>query len=254
MSTETWKDIAGYEGVYLVSSYGKVQSLHRGGRILAQVDGRHGYQIVHLCLRGHAKKHSVHRLVALAFIPNPLGLETVNHKDFDKTNNRIDNLEWMTSAQNNRHAYPVKVGGYRVDRELARRIFVEYYTEHEAAPTIAARYGLVESCVKHIVQRVTWTEDTVDLIHLIDAGKSSACARAQGVKRAYKEGRLLSRRGENNNLAKLKEEQVRSIRATYAAGGVSYNSLARQYKVCSDTIRQIVKRWIWAHLPEDVLS
>lgn len=118
MEKEIWKDIAGYEGLYQVSNFGRVKSLEREeyvpgfsrrrirkGRILAQTKNRGGYMLAHLSKDGTAKRVSVHRLVAKAFIPNPGGKTTVNHIDGDKTNNMSNNLEWATMSENVSHAF-----------------------------------------------------------------------------------------------------------------------------------------------------
>ena len=98
---ETWKAIAGYEGIYEVSDLGRVKSLKFGKeRILKPGGDTHGYLHVILCRDGHTKKLFVHRLVAEAFIQNPNNLATVNHKDEVKTNNTVSNLEWMSQKDN----------------------------------------------------------------------------------------------------------------------------------------------------------
>lgn len=99
---ENWKDIKGYEGLYQISNLGRVRSA-RG--ILKPQKRQHGYLGIMLYGKGgHATrgfKHcSIHRLVAEAFIPNPYGYSEVNHIDEDKTNNRADNLEWVSHQQN----------------------------------------------------------------------------------------------------------------------------------------------------------
>lgn len=95
---ELWKDIPGYEGLYQVSNLGRVKS-PKG--IKTQSDNGRGYQKVQLYKNNKCKNEYVHRLVALAFVPNPNGLPQVNHKDEDKANNFADNLEWCDNDYNN---------------------------------------------------------------------------------------------------------------------------------------------------------
>ncbi len=103
---EVWKDVV--PGRYQVSSRGRVRSLPRKGRkslrILTPAMGTYGYLLVSLRIDGRGKTQPVHRLVAKAFLPNPDQLREVNHKDGDKTNNHVSNLEWVTSAENHHHA------------------------------------------------------------------------------------------------------------------------------------------------------
>lgn len=104
MTKETWKPVKGYEGLYEVSDKGNVRSLnYRGlnGRVheLVLLDVK-GYLKVNLWKDDEMKSHSVHRLVAEAFIPNPDGKPQVNHKDEVKSNNVVENLEWATSLEN----------------------------------------------------------------------------------------------------------------------------------------------------------
>jgi hypothetical protein len=116
---EIWKDIKGYEGLYQVSNTGKVRSLDRivkgklnstrliKGKELSATDNGRGYLKVALQLDGRntRKIYKVHRLVAEAFIPNPLNKSEVNHINCIKTDNRVSNLEWNTSSENSSHAY-----------------------------------------------------------------------------------------------------------------------------------------------------
>ena len=112
MMEEIWKDIEGYEGLYQVSNLGRVRSLDRmveysdgtkrlhRGRVLKAAADKDGYDRVILSTPSGHKNRLVHRLVAQAFIPNPEHLPEVNHKDENKRNNVVSNLEWCTDKYN----------------------------------------------------------------------------------------------------------------------------------------------------------
>lgn len=110
---EEWKDIVGYEGFYQISNYGRVKSLHyhRSSKVvdkcLVPRIPKKRYPYVSLFHNDKLKHAYIHRLVAEYFIPNPENKPYVNHKDGDKTNNRVDNLEWVTPKENTLHQYRV---------------------------------------------------------------------------------------------------------------------------------------------------
>ena len=113
---EIWKDIQGYENYYQVSNLGNVKSLRRtiirkNGRpytekekILRQYEDNKGYMYVCLCFNGKIKSIKVHRPVANSFIFNENNKPQVNHIDYNKKNNRVENLEWCTNLENYIHA------------------------------------------------------------------------------------------------------------------------------------------------------
>lgn len=94
-----YKHIEGYEGHYMIDACGNVFSLKRG-KIMTPCRSNNGYMQVHLSINGNGKSHKVHRLVAKAFIPNPYNLPQINHKDENKENNVVENLEWCTQSYN----------------------------------------------------------------------------------------------------------------------------------------------------------
>lgn len=99
---EIWKDVVGYEGLYQVSNLGRIKSGYKP--IILQSGVCRGYLIVNLYKNKKGLSRKVHRLVAQAFIPNPENKPTVNHKDGNKQNNCVDNLEWATVKEQNIHA------------------------------------------------------------------------------------------------------------------------------------------------------
>lgn len=101
---ETWKDIPNYEGLYQVSNLGRIKSNYnyRKGNILTP-RLKKGYYTIGLRKDGIRKWHLVHRLVASAFILNENDYPQINHKDENKLNNRVDNLEWCTASYNNNY-------------------------------------------------------------------------------------------------------------------------------------------------------
>lgn len=113
---EIWKDIEGYEGSYQVSNLGRVKSLERmvfnplHGQIKIKETilkfGHDGFNYCQVGLQTNGRKNfKIHRLVAIAFIPNPENKREINHIDGNKDNNCIDNLEWVSSSENQIHAY-----------------------------------------------------------------------------------------------------------------------------------------------------
>ena len=112
---EEWRAIKGYEGIYEVSSDGRVRSVDRvifqgdkprniKGITMTGWNNGNGYLVVTLMKKGKRKNHYVHRLVAEHFIKNPNNLPEVNHIDYNKSNNTLSNLEWVTSRENKLHS------------------------------------------------------------------------------------------------------------------------------------------------------
>lgn len=129
MIEEVWKDIKGYEGLYQVSNMGMVKSLWRTNQyckkridnIMHTFDNGNGYKYITLRKNGCSKNHYLHRLVAEAFIPNPSNKKEINHLDFDKTNNKVSNLEWADRSDNQIHYFDGKFKSITGERYITYR-------------------------------------------------------------------------------------------------------------------------------------
>lgn len=115
---EIWRPVVGFEGTYEVSNLGKVKSVRKGNALT----GSHchgGYIHVILCRKGEKKiTRNVHRIVAEAFIPNPNNLPQINHKDENKLNNRVENLEWCSGTYNMNYGTVKEKTGHKKPVEM----------------------------------------------------------------------------------------------------------------------------------------
>ena len=136
---EEWKDVKGYEGLYKVSSKGRVQSLpreHTPGKIIKCTTGLRGYPVATLYKpSGEHKRFPVHRLVATAFIENPEGLPCVDHKNTDRTDNSVENLQWCSYYANRHNPLTFK---------KQRRSVATYFVGDELALDLAFKHGVTE--------------------------------------------------------------------------------------------------------------
>lgn len=162
--------IAGYEEHYAVSEDGVVRSLsrltphghNRKGKVLRQGNGPAGYQVVQLCIDGKATTYRVHRLVAEAFIPNPTKLPEVHHRDHDKTNNRVENLRWVTPAENMNEASAAgRLDGLSTGR--GRKLSLEQIKDirfrlhrGDTQLSIAKYFGVTRRHINHIANDKSW--------------------------------------------------------------------------------------------------
>lgn len=141
---EVWNDIEGYEGLYQVSSWGRVKN-SRTGRVLKFGYSR-GYLHVVLYKNCKYKKYSVHRLVAKTFIPNPQNKPQVNHKDEDKENNHVENLEWCTAKENNNHGTrTLRMSKTKSTPIVCIETGIEYYGVCECARQMGLNRGNISS-------------------------------------------------------------------------------------------------------------
>ena len=113
------KDVVGYEGLYAVTSCGKVWSYKKKKFLVPRANSK-GYLIVKLFKDGKVKNYRIHRLVAEAYIPNPDNLPQVDHIDNDKTHNYVNNLQWITNRDNCRKSNSKPILQYDLDGEFIR--------------------------------------------------------------------------------------------------------------------------------------
>lgn len=198
--------VKGYEGYYSVDNFGNVYSEDRiivvtvngkqqekhikGKRMIPQV-GATGYESVMLSKNGRYKMARVHRLVAEAFIPNPNNLPIINHKDENRINNSVDNLEWCDNSYNVRYNGASKRAGEKKrgrkwTEEHKNKIsdsVKEYYTCHESALK-----GKPVSRRKPVILTSVYTGDELYFDYVMAAGAFVGDTRGSNVRRAIKNG------------------------------------------------------------------
>lgn len=168
MTAEEWRDIGGYEGIAQVSSYGRVRSVSRRvrgrngvlpGRIKALRLTNSGYYQVALSKDGVQKQHLVHRLVAKAFLPTS-NLPEVNHKDEDRLNNCVDNLEWATRSSNAIHSIKKfrgsNSGTARLNEEQVLQIKEILQGDYQTLKQIGDQFGVSMHTIFKIKAGVNW--------------------------------------------------------------------------------------------------
>ena len=168
---EKWKDIKGYEGYYQISNLGRVKSLSRDvgsnrckkETIMKTSIDKDGYECMVLSKDGKQKYVRIHRLVAQAFIPNPNNLPQVNHKDENKGNNNVENLEWCTTTYNINYGGRTEKASKKVICVTTGKIFksvdeASKYYNIRGNHISACCKGKLQSCGKHPVtgEKLIW--------------------------------------------------------------------------------------------------
>jgi hypothetical protein len=168
---EKWASVEGYKGLYEVSSFGRIRSLDRvvghrhgsammRGRILSTCVNKAGYEFVSLSKDCSGKSFTVHRLVAKAFLLPESEKAEVNHKDFNKSNNRVENLEWATRSYNHTHA--MNAGRFNAMdnpscvRKLTPTMVKEIFqnrSDGESCSAIAAKYGVDRTYIYKVLKK-----------------------------------------------------------------------------------------------------
>ena len=170
MENEIWKDIPEYEGLYQISNLGRIKSFSNKGPkaknpFLSLYLGKRGYKYVVVSKNYNQKTLKIHRLIAQLFIPNPENLATVNHKNFQKDDNRVENLEWMTHRNNSLDAYNkgrfftprgTQVGNSILKENQVLEIIQKYKPKVYTKKMLAKEYCVKEGCIKSILTGKSW--------------------------------------------------------------------------------------------------
>lgn len=176
MEAEEWKELLGYEGIYLISSYGRIKSISRQvdigkgklrwyfGRDMRLSPNTKGYlQIVLVNRKGIRKTDRVHRLVAKTFIPNPDNKSFINHKDLNKKNNYYCNLEWCTHQENLEHAWRngklrkgVDIPSSKLTEEQVLQIRKQYLLKQRGVLALTREFRITRKTVANIIYYRSW--------------------------------------------------------------------------------------------------
>lgn len=221
--TEEWRPVLGFEGVYSASSEGRIRrdltrTSAKAGKIMAQRKAKDGYWMTALSRNGRSRCKFVHRVVYEAFHGKLGPGLVVNHKDGDKSNARLDNLEAMTHKQNTLHAFRIlgrRPTGEKLTIEQAREIR-ERRSQGESMRQLAERFSVTVSSVWLIVHGKNWKH----------AGGPIEPVRPVG--------QLMT-----EVVARITDDDIEHIRGRVAAGETK-SSLAREYRVSNTTIRNWV--------------
>lgn len=155
---EIWKDIRGYEGLYQISSLGNIKSYpkkyqHNSIVVLKPSTNQYGYKYIGLYKNKERKSYLIHRLVAEAFIPNPNNLPQINHKDENKQNNCVDNLEWCSNEYNasygTRNIRSSITQGTKINQYDKNN---NYITSYHSINEAAKKTGISEGNISSVVQ------------------------------------------------------------------------------------------------------
>lgn len=153
MEKEEYRDVVGLEDYFQISNLGNVFS-KRSNRILKQSTSGAGYKVFTAKVNGISLNESVHRMVAMAFLPNELNKPYVNHKDGCKTNNMLSNLEWVTASENSAHALSTGLRNRKLTADQVREIRTSKLSQRK----LGEIYGIDQANVSRIKRRESYKD------------------------------------------------------------------------------------------------
>jgi hypothetical protein len=170
---EVFKPIKDYENLYRISNLGNIESLEKkwpisnGGVCIRkkqkkkQITSIHGYKRVWLWKNKKCKVFASHRLVAQEFIPNYKNKPQINHKNGIKTDNRAENLEWVTPSENNKHAFKIGLKTQKGNKNNARKLTMkqaDFIKKSKIKPKmLAKKFNVSTGCIYKILHKKSWT-------------------------------------------------------------------------------------------------
>jgi hypothetical protein len=162
---EIYKDVIGFEGLYMVSNFGNVKNSR--GKMLKGCSKK-GYIYVHLSKNATYYNYRLNRIVAKAFLPNPNNFTDVNHKDGNKSNNTLDNLEWISHQDNMKHAYANGLlGGFitsgerpnvKLNEEIVKEIKILLKEGNLSQYKIAKKFNVHRGAISSIAYGHSWKD------------------------------------------------------------------------------------------------
>lgn len=259
-SQEIWKTIPGYEGLYSISNDGRVKN-ERWNSFLRPSINHGGYACIRLSREGCPRFWTVHALVALTFIgPRPDG-KVINHLDGNKLNNRPENLEYCTGAENMRHAaeHGLMSSGEvhsRITKATTNRgeqVHLAKLTEAQVIEMralfttgdytfddLGERFGVANTAAMSAIRGATWS-------HLPGAIPGPG-GKAKGDRNASRLHPDRLKRGQNHPRAVVTDQQVREMRAEYTGVFGQLTALAKKYSLPRTTVWGIVNRKRYGHI------
>ena len=167
MKNEIWKEIEGYEGKYFVSNFGRIKSMPNKSwnseRILKPL--KQEYCLIDLCKNAKVKKFYIHRIVAKTFILNNENKPDVNHINGDKHDNRLENLEWVTKSENQKHAAKLGLinckGSRNSQSKLTEEIVLSIFKSNKRNVELSKEYNISQPTICDIRKGRSWKHLTL---------------------------------------------------------------------------------------------